>query len=58
MDVLVRWTCFCKLPHEFCRFCRGIGYMERWMPAESLIYLKDGSFQIMRSSAISFSHAS
>ena len=58
MDVLVRWNCFCKLPRKFCRFCRGIGYFERWMPAGSLTYLKDGSFQIMRSSAIILSHAS
>jgi hypothetical protein len=57
MDVLVRWNCFCKSPREFCRFCRGNGYIERWMPAESLTYLRDRSFQIMRSSAISLSYA-
>ena len=46
-EVLVHWKCFCDPLSKSCRFCRGSGHIERWMPAKFLTYLKGSSFLIV-----------
>ena len=47
MEVLVHWKCFCEPLSASCRFCRGKGHIEHWMPAKFLTYLKGNSFLIV-----------
>jgi hypothetical protein len=46
MEVLVRWSCPYQPPHDNCPYCKGPGYLEQWMPAESLRYLSGYHFII------------
>ena len=46
-EVLVQWNCFCEPPLESCRFCRGSGHIERWMPARLVTYLNDTTYMIL-----------
>jgi hypothetical protein len=45
-EVQVQWNCFCKALTESCRFCRGCGHINQWMPAHMLGYLKDRTFLV------------
>jgi hypothetical protein len=47
LEVLVRWNCFCNTPWESCKFCRGSGHIDRWMPADLLKYVKDRTYLIL-----------
>jgi hypothetical protein len=47
IEVLVRWRCFCNKPRESCQFCRGSGHIDRWMPAELLMYVKNRTYLIL-----------
>ena len=47
MEVLVRWKCFCMTPWEPCRFCQGLGHIDRWMPADLLAYVKEKTYVIL-----------
>ena len=47
IEVLVRWKCFCTTPWESCRYCRGSGHIDRWMPADLLKYVKDRTYLIL-----------
>ena len=46
-EVLVQWKCFCQPPIESCRFCRGSGHIERWMPARLVGYFNDTTYMIL-----------
>jgi hypothetical protein len=46
-EVHVQWSCFCKSPLESCQFCRGCGYVDQWLPANMLTYLKERTYQIL-----------
>ena len=46
-EVLVQWNCFCQPPIESCRFCRGSGHIERWMPTRLVTYLSDTTYMIL-----------
>jgi len=45
-EVHVQWNCFCKSPLESCQFCRGCGYVDQWLPANMLTYLKERTYHI------------
>jgi hypothetical protein len=47
MEVLVHWRCFCEPLSASCRFCRGKGHIEHWMPARFMTYLQGNSFLIV-----------
>jgi hypothetical protein len=47
MEVMLRWKCFCKPISESCRFCKGSGHVDRWLPAYMLGYLKDKTYLIL-----------
>jgi hypothetical protein len=47
IEVLVRWSCFCKTPWESCSFCLGSGHIDRWMPADLLKYVKNRTYLIL-----------
>ena len=47
MEVLVRWKCFCQPPRESCHFCQGNGHIDRWMPTDFLVYLRDRTYLIL-----------
>jgi len=47
MEVLVNWKCFCTPLSAFCRFCRGRGHIEHWMPAKFMAFLQGNSFLIV-----------
>jgi hypothetical protein len=46
-EVHVQWSCFCKSPLESCRFCRGCGHLDQWLPANMLTYLNERTYQVL-----------
>ena len=45
MEVLIRWPCRC-LPTGRCSQCEGRGYLEGWLPLDTLRFLTEGEFLI------------
>lgn len=45
-EIQVQWSCYCKALTESCRFCRGCGHIDQWMPANMLGYLKDRTYLV------------
>ena len=45
-EVSIRWQCHCTGPAISCRYCKGKGYCEHWIPVFLLSELKGRSYII------------
>jgi hypothetical protein len=52
MELLIRWHCPCLPPRELCRFCRGNGYLERWLSQELVRHVVGGQVFLIRDRSI------
>ena len=46
MEVLVHWPCRCPATSKWCAQCEGKGYLDRWLPLDTLRFLTEGTFLI------------
>ena len=47
MEILIRWVCPCIPPRQFCVYCKGATFFERWVPLNLVQYIMGGNSYVI-----------